>query len=152
VSETAAVTDTPRPTSNRIALRVFLRVVLSAAVGAALLLAWLAAFQSDKLRSILDSTNLGEFILLLVIGLPVALLVSVLLAGPVLWLLKVRPVWPIVLLGPVVMGVVQYLKIPDELAWMGGKWTVQVLLAAASYGLAALVSAPAMLRKKSKKS
>jgi hypothetical protein len=149
VSETAAVTDTPRPTSNRILLRVFLRVVLSAAVGAALLLAWLTAFQSDKLKSILDSTNLGEFILLLVIGLPVALLVSVLLAGPVLWLLKVRPVWPIVLLGPVIMGVAQYFKVPDELAWMGGKWTVQVLLAAASYGLAALVSAPTMLRKKS---
>ncbi|MEO6083863.1 MAG: hypothetical protein ABIQ18_12250 [Umezawaea sp.] len=146
------MTDTPRPTSNRILLRVFLRVVLSAVVGAALLLAWLAAFQSDKLKSILDSTNLGEFILLLVIGLPVALLVSVLLAGPVLWLLKVRPVWPIVLLGPVIMGVAQYFKVPDELAWMGGKWTVQVLLAAASYGLAALVSAPAMLRNKSKKS
>jgi hypothetical protein len=128
---------------------VLFRVVLSAVVGAALLLAWVAAFQSEKLKSILDSTNLGEFILLLVIGLPVALLVSVLLAGPVLWLLKVRPVWPIVLLGPVLMGVAQYFKVPDELAWLGGKWTVQAILAAASYGLAALISAPAMLRKKS---
>lgn len=146
------MTDTPRPTTSGFALKVLFRVVLSAVVGAALLLAWLAAFQSEKLRSMLDSTNLGEFILLLVIGLPVALLLSVLLAGPVLWLLKVRPVWPIVLLGPVLMGVAQYFKLPDELAWLGGKWTVQVLLAAASYGLAALVSAPAMLRNKSKKS
>jgi hypothetical protein len=146
------VTDTPRPTTSGFALKVLFRVVLSAVVGAALLLAWVAAFQSEKLRSILDSTNLGGFILLLVIGLPVALLISVLLAGPVLWLLKVRPVWPIVLLGPVLMGVAQYFKLPDELAWLGGKWTVQVLLAAASYGLAALVSAPAMLRDKSKKS
>lgn len=146
------MTDTPRPTTSGFALKVLFRVVLSAVVGAALLLAWLAAFQSEKLRSMLDSTNLGEFILLLVIGLPVALLISVLLAGPVLWLLKVRPVWPIVLLGPVLMGVAQYFKLPDELAWLGGKWTVQVLLAAASYGLAALVSAPAMLRNKSKKS
>ncbi|HEX6344011.1 hypothetical protein [Umezawaea sp.] len=142
------MTDTPRPTSNRLALKVFLRVVVSAAVGAALLLGWVAAFQSEKLRSILDSTDLGEFVLLLLIGLPVALLVSVLLAGPVLWLLKIRPVWPIVLLGPVVMGLVQYFKLPDELAWMGGKWTVQAILAGASYGLAALLTAPAMLRKK----
>lgn len=142
------MTDTPRPTASRLALKVFLRVVVSAVVGAALLLAWVAAVQSEKLRAILDSTELGEFILLLTIGLPVALLVSVLLAGPVLWLLKVRPVWPIVLLGPVIMGIVQYFKLPDELAWMGNKWTVQVILAAASYGLAALLSAPAMLRKK----
>jgi hypothetical protein len=143
------VTDTPRPTTSGLTLKVFFRVVLSAAVGAALLLAWVAAFESEKLKSVLDSTNLGEFILLLVIGLPVALLVSVLLAGPVLWLLKVRPVWPIVLLGPVLMGVAQYFKLPDELAWLGGKWTVQAILAAASYGLAALLSAPAMLRRKS---
>ena len=143
------MTDTPRPTAGGLAVKVFFRVVLSAVVGAALLLAWVAAFQSEKLKSILDSTNLGEFILLLVIGLPVALLVSVLLAGPVLWLFKVRPVWPIVLLGPVVMGVAQYFKVPDELAWLGGKWTVQTILAAVSYGLAALISAPAMLRKKS---
>jgi hypothetical protein len=143
------VTDTPRPTTSGFALKLLFRVVLSAAAGAALLLAWVAAFQSEKLRSILDSTNLGEFILLLAIGLPVALLVSVLLAGPVLWLLKVRPVWPIVLLGPVLMGIAQYFKLPDELAWLGSKWTVQALLAAASYGLAALISAPTMLRKKS---
>lgn len=144
------MTDTPRPTASRLALKVFLRVVVSAVVGAALLLAWVAAFQSEKLRQMLDSTELGEFILLLVIGLPVALLVSVLLAGPVLWLLKVRPVWPIVLLGPVIMGIVQYFKLPDELAWMGGKWTVQTILAAASYGLAALLTAPAMFRNKKK--
>jgi hypothetical protein len=145
------VTDTPRPTSGGLAIKVLIRVLVSAVVGAALLLGWVAAFQSEKLRSLLDSTDLGAFILLLVIGLPVALLVSVLLAGPVLWVLKVRPVWPIVLLGPVVMGVFQYFKVPDELAWMGGKWTVQAILAAASYGLAALLTAPAM-RKKAKKS
>ncbi len=142
------MTDTPRPTASGFALKVFIRVVVSAAVGAALLLAWVAAFQSEKLRTMLDSTELGEFILLLVIGLPVALLVSVLLAGPVLWVLKVRPVWPIVLLGPVIMGVVQFFKLPDEFAWMGGKWTVQAIFAALSYALAALVSAPTMLRKK----
>ncbi|MCS7478951.1 hypothetical protein ACFFQW_36465 [Umezawaea endophytica] len=142
------MTDTPRPTASNLALKVFLRVVVSAVVGAALLLAWVAAFQSEKLRTMLDNTDLGEFILLLVIGLPVALLVSVLLAGPVLWILKVRPVWPIVLLGPVIMGIFQYFKLPDELAWVGGKWTVQAILAATSYGLAALLTAPAMLRKK----
>lgn len=142
------MTDTPRPTASGFAVKVLVRVVVSAAVGAALLLAWVAAFQSEKLRALLDSTNLGQFILLLVIGLPVALLVSVLLAGPVLWVLKVRPVWPIVLLGPVIMGVIQYFGVPDDLAWMGGKWTVQAILAAASYGLAALLSSPTLLRKK----
>ena len=143
------MTDTTRPTAGGFAVKVLIRVVVSAVVGAALLLAWVAAFQSQKLQALLDSTNLGQFILLLVIGLPVALLVSVLLAGPVLWVLKVRPVWPIVLLGPVIMGIIQYFGVPDDLAWMGGKWTVQAILAAASYGLAALLSSPAILRKKS---
>ncbi|WNV82053.1 hypothetical protein [Umezawaea sp. Da 62-37] len=145
------MTDTPRSTSNGLALKVLLRVVVSAAVGAALLLAWVAAFQSEKLRTMIDSTNLGQFLLLLVVGLPVALLTSVMLAGPVLWVLKVRPVWPIILLGPVLMGVAQVLKLPDDLSWLAGKWTVQALLAAASYGLAGLISAPAMIKYRAKK-
>ncbi|MET1075768.1 MAG: hypothetical protein ABWY11_24170 [Umezawaea sp.] len=145
------MTDTPRSTSNGLALKVLLRVVVSAAVGAALLLAWVAAFQSEKLKNLLDSTNLGQFLLLLVVGLPIALLVSVMLAGPVLWVLKVRPVWPIILLGPIIMGIAQVLKLPDELAWVAGKWTVQALLAAASYGLAGLLSAPAMVKYRAKK-
>jgi hypothetical protein len=143
------VTDTPRKTAGGFAVKVLIRVLVSAVVGAALLLLWVAAFQSEQLKSILDRTNLGEFVLLLVIGLPVALLVSVLLAGPVLWILKVRPVWPIVLLGPIIMGLAQWFKLPDELAGLADKWTVQALLAAASYGLAGLLTAPAILRKKS---
>jgi hypothetical protein len=142
------VTDTPRTTASGFAVKVLIRVVASAVTGAALLLLWVAAFQSEQLKSILDRTNLGGFVLLLLIGLPVALLVSVLLAGPVLWLLKVRPVWPIVLLGPIIMGLAQWFKLPDQLAGLGDKWTVQALLAAASYGLAALLTAPAILRKK----
>lgn len=142
------MTDTTRPTAGSLAFKLLLRVVISAAVGAALLLGWVAAFQSGSLKTMLDNTNLGGFILLLVIGLPVALLVSVLLAGPVLWLLKVRPVWPIVLAGPIIMGLAQYFKLPDHFADWGDKWTVQAILAAASYGLAGLLTAPAALRKK----
>jgi len=142
------VTDTTRSSAGGFAFKVLLRVVISAAVGAALLLGWVAAFQSGSLKTMLDNTNLGEFVLLLVIGLPVALLVSVLLAGPVLWLLKVRPVWPIILAGPIIMGLAQYFKLPDQFAALGGKWAVQAMFAAASYGLAGLLTAPAALRKK----
>jgi hypothetical protein len=142
------VTDTPRTTAGGFAVKVLIRVVVSAVVGAALLLLWVAAFQSEQLKSILDRTNLGEFVLLLIVGLPVALLVSVLLAGPILWILKVRPVWPIVLLGPIIMGLAQWFKLPDQFASLGDKWTVQALLAAASYGLAALLTSPSILRKK----
>lgn len=142
------MTDTTRSSAGGLALKVLLRVVISAAVGAALLLSWVAVFQSGSLKTMLDNTDLGGFVLLLVVGLPVALLVSVLLAGPVLWLLKVRPVWPIVLAGPIIMGLAQYFKLPDQLAELGDKWTVQALLAAASYGLAGLITAPAALRKK----
>jgi hypothetical protein len=142
------VTDTPRTTAGGFAVKVLIRVVVSAVVGAALLLLWVAAFQSEQLKSILDRTNLGEFVLLLIVGLPVALLVSVLLAGPILWILKVRPVWPIVLLGPIIMGLAQWFKLPDQFAGLGDKWTVQALLAAASYGLAALLTSPSILRKK----
>ncbi|MGM1064575.1 hypothetical protein [Saccharothrix sp. Mg75] len=133
-------------TAGRAAFTVLLRVVLSAGVGAALLVAWIWAYRTGVLDRVVNETTLSEFILLVVVGLPVALLVSALLAGPALWLLKVRPVWPVVLVGPVLLGLAHYFRLPERWAGLGDRWTVLVLLAAACYGLAGLVTAPAAVR------
>ncbi|MBB5956502.1 hypothetical protein FHS29_003088 [Saccharothrix tamanrassetensis] len=142
------MTDIPRPTAGGLAFKLLLRVVVSAAVGAVLLIAWIWAYRSGVLDRVVDETTLGGFILLVVVGLPVALVFSALLAGPVLWVLKVRPVWPIVLIGPVLLGLAHYFKLPDQFSGLGDKWTVLTLLAGASYGLAGLLTAPAMFRKR----
>lgn len=145
------MTDTPSPsrlTAGGFAFKALVRTVVSAAVGSALLVGWIQAYRSGVLDRVLNETTLGEFILLIVVGLPVALLVSALLAGPLLWLLKVRPVWPIVLIGPMLLGLAHYFKLPDQFSSLGDKWTVLVLLAGASYGLAGLITAPTILRKR----
>ena len=145
------MTDTPptsRLTAGGFAFKVLVRVVVSAFVGSALLIAWIWAYRSGVLDRVVNETTLGEFILLIVVGLPIALLFSALLAGPVLWLLKIRPVWPIILIGPILLGLAHYFKVPDRFTALGDQWTVLVLLAGASYGLAALLTAPAILRKK----
>ncbi|MFI9814120.1 hypothetical protein [Saccharothrix variisporea] len=130
------------------AFRVLLRVVVSGVVGAVLLVVWIWAYRAGLVDRVVNETSLSEFLLLVVIGLPVALLVSALLAGPVLWLLKVRPVWPVVLIGPVLLGLAHYFKLQERFSWLGDRWTVLPILAGISYGLAGLLTAPAMLRKK----
>ena len=148
------MTDTPHPTrltAGGFAFKVLLRVVVSAVTGSALLIAWIWAYRSGVLDRVVDETTLGEFILLVVIGLPIALVFSALLAGPVLWLLKIRPVWPIILIGPVILGLAHYFAVPDRLSTLGDRWTVLVLLAGASYGLAGLLTAPAILRRRKNK-
>ncbi|TQM81408.1 hypothetical protein FHX81_3773 [Saccharothrix saharensis] len=140
--------DTSRLTAGGFAVKVLVRVLVSAFVGSALLIAWIWAYRSGVLDRVVNDTTFGEFILLVVVGLPIALLVSALLAGPVLWLLKVRPVWPIILLGPILLGLAHYFKLPDHLASLGDRWTVLTLMAGASYGAAALLTAPAILRKR----
>ncbi|ROP38739.1 hypothetical protein [Saccharothrix texasensis] len=147
------MTDTPRPsrlTAGGFAFKVLLRVVVSAVLGSALLVAWVWAYRSGVLDRVVNETTLSEFILLVVVGLPIALVFSALVAGPVLWLLKVRPVWPIILLGPIVLGLAHYFEAPERLAPVGDRWTVLILLAGASYGLAGLVTAPAILRRRKK--
>ncbi|MFI9010429.1 hypothetical protein ACIGNX_24650 [Actinosynnema sp. NPDC053489] len=139
---------THRPTAGGFAMKVLLRVVISAFVGSALLVAWIWAYRSGVLDRVVNETTFGEFILLVVIGLPIALLFSALLAGPVLWLLKVRPVWPIILVGPILLGLAHYFRLPDQLTGLGDRWTVLTLLAGASYGVAGLLTAPALLRKR----
>ncbi|MFJ6669955.1 hypothetical protein ACIQMJ_02470 [Actinosynnema sp. NPDC091369] len=148
MADTPGTPDTSRLTAGGFAVKVLVRVLVSAFVGSALLIAWIWAYRSGVLDRVVNDTTLGEFILLVVVGLPIALLFSALLAGPVLWLLKVRPVWPIILLGPVLLGLAHYFELPDQFAALGDKWTVLTLLAGASYGLAALLSAPAVLRKR----
>lgn len=145
------MTDTPHPsrlTAGGFALKVLVRVVVSAGVGSALLIAWIWAYRSGVLDRVVNETTLGEFILLIVVGLPIALVFSALVAGPVLWLLKIRPVWPIILVGPILLGLAHYFKVPEQLSSLGDRWTVLTLLAGASYGLAGLLTAPAILRHK----
>ncbi len=142
------MTEIPRPTAGAFAFRVLLRVVVSGVVGAVLLIGWIWAYQSGLLDRVVNETSVGEFILLIVVGLPLALVVSALLAGPVLWVLKVRPVWPIVLIGPVLLGLAHYFKLPEQFAGLGDRWTVLTLLGGVSYGLAGLLTAPSMLRKR----
>lgn len=142
------MTDTPHRALGGFAFKVLVRVLVSAAVGSGLLIAWIWAYRAGLLDRVVNETSLGAFILLIVVGLPIALLVSALLAGPVLWLLKVRPVWPIVLTGPILLGLAHYFKLPEQFADVGDKWTVLTLFAGVSYGVAGLITAPTMLRKK----
>ncbi|WP_158848489.1 hypothetical protein [Saccharothrix deserti] len=142
------MTDTPRRTVGGFAFKVLLRVVVSAVVGSAVLVAWIWAYRAGMLDKVVNMTSLGEFILLIVVGLPIALLVSALLVGPLLWLLKVRPVWPIVMIGPILLGLAHYFELPEQFSELGDKWTILTLLAGASYGLAGLITAPTILREK----
>ncbi|MEU7475388.1 hypothetical protein AB0A63_05345 [Lentzea sp. NPDC042327] len=119
--------------------RLLLRVVLSMAVGAGLVLGWTWAYEGGVLKSWLDSQSMSEFLLLVLVGLPLALVSSLVLAGPVLWVFGVRPVWPVILLGPVLLGIGLYLKVHEPLlAWFSNRHHAEALLAAVAYGLVAL--------------
>ncbi|WP_440900818.1 hypothetical protein [Actinosynnema sp.] len=146
----------PRPTirergsrAGGFAFSALLRVVLSGVVGAGLCAAWIAAHQAGLLHRALGeaSASLPDFLLLLFVGLPLALVASALLAGPLLWLLGVRPAWPIVLLGPVVLAVAHYFDMPNLLAGTGDQWVVLAILAGLSYALAGLLTIPTMLMR-----
>lgn len=118
---------------------MLLRVILSMAVGAGLVLGWTWAYDSGSLKSWLDSTTMSSFLLLVLVGLPLALVLSLLLAGPLLWVLRVRPVWPIVLLGPVLLGVGLYFKVHEPLlGWFANRHHAEAVLAAVAYGLVGL--------------
>ncbi|SEQ23490.1 hypothetical protein SAMN05216188_102499 [Lentzea xinjiangensis] len=121
--------------------RLLFRVVLSMAVGAGLVLGWTWAYESGFLKSWLDSTSMSTFLLLVLIGLPLALVSSLVLAGPVLWAFGVRPVWPIILLGPVLLGLGLYLKVHEPiLGWFANRHHAEAVLAAVAYGLVGLVT------------
>ncbi|WP_154697253.1 hypothetical protein [Lentzea guizhouensis] len=125
--------------TGRTGRRLLLRVLLSMAVGAGLVLGWTWAYEGGVLKSWLDSQSMSEFLLLVLIGLPIALVSSLVLAGPVLWVFGVRPVWPIILLGPVVLGVGLYFKVHEPLlGWFSNRHHAEALLAAVAYGLVAL--------------
>ncbi|GAB2873431.1 hypothetical protein [Lentzea nigeriaca] len=127
--------------TGRTGRRLLFRVVLSMAVGAGLVLGWTWAYESGFLKSWLDSTSMSTFLLLVLIGLPLALVSSLVLAGPILWVLGVRPVWPIILLGPIVLGLGLYFKVHEPfLGWFANRHHAEALLAAAAYGLVGLVT------------
>lgn len=127
--------------TGRTGRRLLLRVVLSMAVGAGLVLGWTWAYDSGSIKSWLDSTAMSSFLLLVLIGLPLALVLSLVLAGPLLWVFRVRPVWPIVLLGPVLLGVGLYFKVHEPVQdWFTNRHHAEALLAAAAYGLIGLIT------------
>ncbi|SFR29000.1 hypothetical protein SAMN04488564_116108 [Lentzea waywayandensis] len=125
--------------TGRTGRRLLFRVVLSMAVGAGLVLGWTWAYESGFLKSWLDSTSMSAFLLLVLIGLPLALVSSLVLAGPILWVFGVRPVWPIILLGPIVLGVGLYFKVHEPvIGWFANRHHAEALLAAVAYGLVGL--------------
>jgi hypothetical protein len=125
--------------TGRAGRRLLFRVVLSMAVGAGLVLGWTWAYESGFLKSWLDSTSMSTFLLLVLIGLPLALVSSLVLAGPVLRIFGVRPVWPIILLGPIVLGIGLYFKVHEPvLGWFTNRHHAEALLAAVAYGLVGL--------------
>jgi hypothetical protein len=125
--------------TGRTGRRLLFRVVLSMAVGAGLVLGWTWAYESGFLKTWLDSTSMSTFLLLVLVGLPLALVSSLVLAGPILWIFGVRPVWPIILLGPVVLGLGLYFKVHEPvLGWFSNRHHAEALLAAVAYGLVAL--------------
>lgn len=118
-----------------------MRVLMSMVVGAGLVLGWTWAYDSGWLKSWLDSTSLSQFLILVLVGLPMALVLSLLLAGPLLRLFGVRPVWPIILLGPVLLGLGLYLKVHEPLLqWFANRHHAEAALAAVAYGVVGLIT------------
>ncbi len=135
------VTDVTRTSPRSVVFTVLYRVVASAVVGFGLVMAWASAYQNGVLNDWLNETDMSEFVLLVLVALPIALVLSVLLAGPVLWLVRVRPVWPIVVLGPFVVAVAHWFRLHESLRdVVGNKWVASALVAAAGYALAALLT------------
>jgi hypothetical protein len=80
---------------------------------------------------------------LAVIASLAALLAIVILAWPLLYAARVRPAWPVALIGPVVALVAsrEYVKLADS-SLLTGLW----LVLAVSYAAAAVISAPRLYR------
>jgi hypothetical protein len=72
-----------------------------------------------------------------------ALLAIVILAWPLLYAARVRPAWPVALIGPMVALVVsrEYVKLADR-SLLTSMW----LVLAISYAAAAVISAPRLYR------
>jgi hypothetical protein len=66
----------------------------------------------------------------------VAAAIAVVAAWPTLYLLRVRPAWPVALIGPITLGGLGWLTIDG----LGHGWTVLPLVSPLSYGVAALAT------------
>ncbi|GLZ34347.1 hypothetical protein Lesp02_65340 [Lentzea sp. NBRC 105346] len=133
------MTERTPVSAGRTGRRLLTRVVLSMVVGAGLVLGWTWAYESGWLKSWLDNTSMSAFLVLVLVGLPLALVLSLVLAGPLLRVFGVRPVWPIILLGPVLLGLGLYFKVHEPfLNLFANRHHAEALLAAVAYGLVGL--------------
>jgi hypothetical protein len=123
------------------------RVVASAGVAGGLgLVLWLVTFAGSRSHVTSRLTcggDTGGCLELAIIGSIAALLAIVILAWPLLYAARVRPAWPVALIGPVVALVAsrEYLRLADS-SLLTSLW----LVLAISYAAAAVISAPRLYR------
>ncbi len=122
------------------------RVVASAGVAGGLGLAlWLAVLAGSRshVTSGLSCGGPWGCLGLAIVASLAALLAIVILAWPLLYAARVRPAWPVALIGPVIAIVAsrEYVKLADG-RLLTGLW----LVLAVSYAAAAVISAPRLYR------
>jgi hypothetical protein len=122
------------------------RVVASAGVAGGLgLVLWLVALAGYRSHVTSGLTCGGPWgcLGLAIIASLASLLAIVILAWPLLYAARVRPAWPVALIGPMVALVAsrEYLKLADR-SLLTGLW----LVLAISYAAAAVISAPRLYR------
>jgi hypothetical protein len=122
------------------------RVLASAGVAGGLGLAlWLVVLAGSRSHVTSRLTCAGPWgcLGLAILASFAALLAIVVLAWPLLYAARVRPAWPVALIGPVVALIVsrEYLKLADR-SLLTSLW----LVLAISYAAAAVISAPRLYR------
>ena len=122
------------------------RLVASAGVAGGLgLVLWLAVLAGSRshVTSRLTCGSPWGCLGLAIIASLAALLAIVILAWPLLYAARVRPAWPVALIGPMVALVVsrEYVKLADR-SLLTSLW----LVLAISYAAAAVISAPRLYR------
>jgi hypothetical protein len=126
------------------------RVLVAAVLGAGLVLGWWAFFRAfpnlpvrvgdEKCRNDLGC-GLGAAYVSIILTVALVIAVSVLVAWIVLWAIRMRPAWPVAILGPVVGWLLALLL--AKLLHQSSLSTVwlAVLAMAAGYGLTGLITA-----------
>ena len=122
------------------------RIAASAGVAGGLgLVLWLVALAGSRshVTSGLTCTGPWGCLGLAIIASLAGFLAVVILAWPLLYAARVRPAWPVALIGPIVALVVsrEYVKLADR-SLLTGLW----LVLAVSYAAAAVISAPRLYR------
>jgi hypothetical protein len=132
--------------------RVVARCVFAAAVGVGVVLVWWAVFLlNPRLPATMvdepscdgalecSGGSLGAIMVDLLLTVLVMVMSSVVASWPVLWLLRVRPSWPVALLGPV-SALALYAVVPDPDRARSPGVVSFVVAVAGGYAIAAFVT------------